>query len=384
MLQSFARVWRAERGFRPDHLLTAELDFSVSGYTTWVRPTATRPQVALRELMERVRSLPGVQAAGAGSRLPRTENRPPIESIAVYGRAAAARDEQPKADFIGVTPDWFGAMGGRVVRGRDFSETDALGAPGVVLVNETFARMYFPHEDPIGRSIKMGDEQPPLDATDVWGLPKWSTVVGIVGDVKSLHPQPQDVPEVYVSYWQYPMQSPVLAVRAAGDPARLAEAVRRETKRVAPGLPTPVVRTMDQVLADAVAPQRLQTELLTLFAAVALLLAAVGLYGVLAFLVGQRTREIGVRVALGAPRRGVVWLVVRQGMKFVVAGVVAGLLFALALTRLLGGLLYGVAPTDPLTFAAVTVVLLGVALAACALPALRATRVDPSVALRHE
>jgi putative ABC transport system permease protein len=384
MLQSFARMLRADRGLQPEHLVTAELDFSVSGYTTWVRPTATRPQVPLRELVEKLRALPGVQAVGAGSRLLRRENRPPVESVAILGRPLLKPEDQPKADFKGITPDWIRALGARVLRGRDFSEADTLQAPGVVLINETLARRYFPNEDPVGQRFKMGSSQPALNATNRWGLSEWSEIVGVVSDVKSLNPQPEAVPEVYVPYWQWPMQSPTLLVRTTTDPARLAEAIRRETKATIPNLPPPIIRTMDDLLSETVSQPRLQTGLLSLFAGIALLLAAVGLYGVLAYLVTQRTREIGVRLALGARRQNVLSLIIGQGMKLALMGVTIGVAGALVLTRVMSSLLYGVTPTDPATFAVVSVLLIAVALLACWWPAWRAARIEPMEALRCE
>ena len=384
MLQSLARMLRAERGFQPEHLMTAELDFSVSGFTTWVRPTATRPQVPLRELIERLRALPGVQAVGAGSRLLRRENLPPAQPIAIFGRPTLKPEEQPTAEFKGITPDWLRALGARLLRGRDFTEADTLEAPGVVLINETLARRYFPNEDPIGQRFKMGSKQPPLSATNVWGQPEWSEIVGVIGDVKSLNPRPEAVPEVYQSYWQYPMQGPSLLVRTTGDPTTLAEAIRRETKAVIPNLPPPLIRTMDDLLSETVAQPRLQTALLSLFAGVALVLAAVGLYGVLAYTVTHRHREIGIRLALGASKRNVLSLVIGQGMKLALTGVAIGIVAALALTRVIRSLLYGVTPTDPLTFAAVSLLLVAIALFACWLPARRAAKVDPMEALRYE
>ena len=384
MLQSFARMLRAERGFQPEHLLTAELDFSVSGFTTWVRPTTTRPQVPLHELIERLRALAGVQAAGAGSRLLRRENQPPHEPVSIFGRPPLGPEEQPKAEFKGISPDWVRALGGRLLRGRDFTEADTLEAPGVVLINETLARRYFPDEDPIGRRVKMGRSQPPLSATNVWGQPEWSTIVGVVSDVKSLHPHPETVPEIYVPYWQWPMQNPTVLVRTAGDPVMLAEAIRRETKGEIPNLPTPLIRTMDNLLSESVSQPRFQTGLLSLFAGVALLLAVVGLYGVLAYAVTQRRCEIAIRMALGGQKSNVLSLVITQGMKLALAGVAIGIVVALALTRLIRSLLYGVTPTDPVTFAGVSLLLVAVALLACWLPARRATRVNPMEALRYE
>jgi putative ABC transport system permease protein len=304
--------------------------------------------------------------------------------VAIFGRPAFGAGEQPKAEFKGITPDWVRALGGRVLSGRDFNEADKLEAPGAVLINDTFARRYFPNENPLGQRLKMGTTQPDATATNVWGLPEWSTIVGVVQDVKSLHPQPETVPEVYQSYWQWPMQTPTLLIRTTGDPGRLAQVVRAETKEVIPNLPAPSIRTMDNLLSETVAQPRLQTGLLSLFAGLALLLAGVGLYGVLAYAVAQRRHEIGVRMALGAQKRDVLSLVLSQGLKLVLAGLALGLIFALVLTRLLTSLLYGVKPTDPLTLAAVSFVLVGIALLACWVPARRASRIAPMEALRYE
>ena len=271
-----------------------------------------------------------------------------------------------------------------MLRGRDFTEADTLEAPGAVLINETLARRYFPNEDPLGQRCKMGSRQPPLGTTNVWGLPEWSEIVGVVSDVKSLHPQPEAVPEVYQSYWQWPMQNPTLLVRTTGDPATLAEAIRRETKAVMPRLPPPLIRTMDDRLSETVAQPRLQTGLLSLFAGVALLLAAVGLYGVLAYAVTQRTHEIGIRMALGAQKPKVLSLVMGQGMRLALTGLGIGVAVALALTRVMVSMLYGVRPNDWLTFLSVSLLLILVALLACWLPARRAAQIAPMEALRYE
>src|SRR5205814_2151657 len=190
----------------------------------------------------------GAPGGGAGSRLLRRENRPPAQPIAIFGRPTLKPEEQPTAEFKGITPDWLRALGARLLRGRDFTEADTLGAPGVVLINETLARRYFPNEDPIGQRLKMGSTQPPLNATNVWGQLEWNEIIGVVSDVKSLHPHPEVIPEVYQSYWQWPMQNPTLLIRTAGDPATVADAIRRQTKAVIPNLPPTLFRTMDALL----------------------------------------------------------------------------------------------------------------------------------------
>jgi putative ABC transport system permease protein len=252
------------------------------------------------------------------------------------------------------------------------------------LINETLARRYFPNEDPIGQRIRMGSTQPPLHATNVWGQPEWSEIVGVVSDIKSLHPQPEVVPEIYVSYWQWPMQSPMILVRTSLDPGRMAALIRQETKTVIPRLPPPLIRTMDDLVSETVAQPRLQAGLVSLFALLALVLAAIGLYGVLSYLVTQRTREIGVRLALGAQRGNVLALVVGNGMRLALAGVVLGLVAALMLTRVLRSLLYEIQPTDPWTLTGVSLLLILITLMACWLPAWRASRVNPMEALRYE
>ena len=384
MLQSFAKLLATDRGFRAEHVVTAELDFSVSGFTTWVRPTATRPQVRLQELLERVRQLPGVEAAGAAYSFLRRHNRPPIQPFAIFGRPPVTEGERFLADHGAITPNYLRALGMRLLRGRDLTEADTLEAPGVVLVNESFVRRFFPNEEPLGKHLTMEGTPGPLSATNVYGIPVWSEIVGIVSDVKSLSVQPEAVPEVYRPYWQWPMQSPTLFVRTTGDLTALIAAIRRETKSVIPNLPSPKIRLMTERVGESIAQPRFQAGLLNLFGAVALLLAACGIYGVLAYSVTQRQREIGIRMALGAQKRNVLSLVMRHGMKLALIGVGVGVVAALALTQVLSNLLYEVQPTDPVTFVAVSLLLAAIALLACWLPARRAAKVDPMEALRAE
>ena len=239
-------------------------------------------------------------------------------------------------------------------------------------------------EGPLGQHFKIGSSQPPLGATNVWGQAEWNTIVGIVSDVKPLHLRSEVLPEVYVPYWQWPMQNPTLLVRTRGDPGLLRAALEREAHAAIPAIPPPVVRTMADLLSDTVAQPRLQTGLLCLFAGVALLLAGVGIYGLLTYAVTQRVREIGIRLALGAQRRAVLALVLAQGMRLALIGVGTGVALAWALTRVMRTLLYEVRPTDLLTFTIVPLVLLAVASLACYFPARRATRIDPMEALRYE
>lgn len=384
MLQSFVRMLQADRGFRAEHLLTAELDFSVSGFTTWVRPTATRPQSSLKPLLDRIQAAPGVQSVAASSVLLRRENRPARENIAIFGRPALKPEENPKAEFKGITPGWVKTLGAQLLRGRDFTEADTLTSPGVFLVNETFARRYFPGHDAVGERIKMGLSQPLANATNNWGLSEWGTIVGVVSDIKSLHAQPEVIPEVFAPYWQWPMQGPTMIIRTTGDPALLAQTIRRETKALIPNLPPPVVRSMDERVGEALAQPKFQTSLLGLFAVVALLLAAIGLHAVVAYAVNQRAREIGIRMTLGAQRRDVLALVVGQGMRMTLLGVGIGVVLSLVVTRVMKALLYEVRPTDPFTLGGVALLLILVALLACCLPARRAMRLDPMVALRAE
>jgi putative ABC transport system permease protein len=385
MLQSFAKLVATDRGFRAEHVITADLDFSVSGFTTWVHPTDTRPQVRLSELLERVRQLPGVQAAGVSYRFLRRDNSPPVNwPFEIFGRPPMSEGQRPTAEHNAVSPGYFRALGIPLLRGRDFSEADTLESPGVALVNESFVRRFFPNQEPLGQHVTGVSTPGALDAKDVYGLPVWYEIVGVVGDVKSLTAQPEPVPEVYRSYWQWPMQNPELFVRATGDPATLIAAIRHEVKAVIPNLPQPNIHLLTDYVSESMAHPRFQATLLTLFGALALLLAACGIYGVLAYTVTQRHREIGVRMALGAQPRDVLSLVIGQGLKLVLLGAGLGLVLALALVGLIQSLLYGVKPTDPKTFAGASLLLVAVALLACWLPARRASRVDPMEALRHE
>ena len=328
--------------------------------------------------MERLKNQPGVHSvATAGDKAG--------FRITVENRQTGAEDDYPRVSLQGVSPDYFRAMGIPVLRGRAFTESDELESPG----SRSFpnpGEAVFPQRGPHRQADLQGRLNPgQAGELDRWTkVSLWTEIVGVVADVKSISLDPQVEMNVYVPYWQWPMQTPSLFVRTAGNPANFAAALYSEVKALNKNLPTPKVQTMNERLADVVAQPRFQTLLLGLFGLVALALVSAGIYGVVSYSVAQRTHEIGVRVALGAGRRDVLRLVVGQGMKPVLAGLAIGLAGALALTRLMKALLFGVSSSDPLTFGSIALLLALVALLACWVPARRATRVNPIIALRQE
>jgi putative ABC transport system permease protein len=379
MIRSFAQMTSIDRGFQPEHLLTAKLDFSVSGFTTWVRPTETRPQVTARELIERLKNQPGVQSVGA-------EGARAVFQITVENRQTGVEEDYPRASVQGVTPDYFRALGVSLLRGRAFNESDALEAPRVAIISESLAKRCFPDENPVGRRIYMGRLGPgQAGGLDRWtNVSLWTEIVGVAADVKSMNLNPRVEPNIYVPYWQWPMQTPTLLVRTVGNPADFAAALYGEVKALNKNLPAPKVQTMNERLSDVVAEPRFQTLLLGLFGLVALVLVGAGVYGVVSYSVAQRAHEIGVRMALGAGQGHILRLVMGQGMKLALAGIAIGLVGALALTRLMKSLLFGVSANDPLTFGSIALLLALVTLIACWIPARRATRVNPISALKRE
>ena len=375
MIRTFLALRAIDPGWNPDGVVTLEV--SLAG-TSHAAPEQREP--VYRQLLERIRAVPGVAAAGAINHLPIAGDiwRFPY---AVEGRPEARPGESPVTVYRAVTPGYFAAMRLPILRGRDIAETDGANAPGVVVINERFAEIQWPGEDALGRRIMLDDKN-------------WLTVVGIVRNaVRSDWSEPP-YEESYIPVFQSPelMRSPshdgfVPHIRrsrptATRRPSRRRS--RRRSVRLDPTLPISGVRTMRDVVNEATARARFQTLLLAVFAAAAALLSAIGIYGVMSYAVSKRTREIGVRMALGADPRSVLRLVVGQGMAVAFAGAGLGLVGAFLLTRLMASLLYGVRPGDPLTFAAVAAALLLVALAASWIPARRAARIDPMQALRAE
>ncbi|HLM55515.1 MAG TPA: ABC transporter permease, partial [Pyrinomonadaceae bacterium] len=367
LIKSFMRLQAVEPGFDPSGVLTMQFSLPDARYSEPQQVAAFYGQ-----LVERVRALPGVGAAGAVSRLPLAGDRSTM-GLAVEGRPVVS-GQYDEVHFRAVTPDYLRTLGVPLRAGRELEERDGPEAPQVVLVNETTARKHWPGADAVGRRVKLGpNAQGP-----------WVTVVGVVGDVRNFGLESEARPEVYAPHRQSPQGRMRLVLRTGGDPLGLVPAVRSAVRSLDPELPFSQVTTMEELLARSVAQRRLSTLLLGGFAGTALLLAALGIYGVMAYSVTQRAREIGIRMALGARGGDVVRMVLRQGMALALAGVACGMAAGLVAARLMRGLLYGVSAVDPLTFFGMAGVLTCVALLACYVPARRATKIDPLIALRAE
>ena len=383
---SFWRLLQVDPGFNPEKLLTVQITLPEARYP---KSSPHQAQAFYRQLVERLAALPGARSVGATTSLPLASGGWG-KMLSIEGRPAPASMESvPVVQYRQVTPDYFGTLGVPLLSGRFITERDAGDSTPVALVNEEMARRYFPGEDALGRQIWMGPPEkllPPGALPTGYSFPRL-TIVGVVKDVKHLGLNRQAGPEVYIPHLQGSREtarSLFVAVRTETDPLRFEAAVRREVAALDKDQPVADVRTMEQRLAESLSSARFNMLLLGVFAGVALLLAAVGLYGVIAYMVAQQAHEIGIRIALGAQRRDVLRLVVGQGMLLAVVGVGVGLAAAAGLTRLMSSLLYGVEATNPETFASVALLLVTVALLACYVPARRATKIDPMVALRFE
>jgi predicted permease len=366
LIKSFHRLQQVNAGFNPENVLSVPFVLPQSRY-----PDGNARAAFVNRIMEKLKALPGVQAVGGVTTLPLSGDY--VSASFIVEGQTVSPEGRNVANMRAATPDYFRAMSIPILKGRGFTEQDQFDAPAVVIINESFERLYFPDEDPIGKRV--------ISPASSEGIPM--TIVGVAGDVRNGGPEDEPRPEFYYSYFQNPIRFMFMAIRTAAEPAGLIPAIRREIWSEDNDLPLANISTLEQLLSKTIAQRRFNLLLLGLFSALALVLAVVGIYGVVSYAVTQRTHEIGIRLALGAKQGDVCKLVIRQGMIPVVAGIAIGLSGALALTRLMKSLLFGVSATDPLTFVGLSLLLIVVALVACWIPARRATKVDPMVALRY-
>jgi predicted permease len=349
-------------GFDPHHVLTMQLTLPKVQY-----PDTLRQNEFVRQSLQRIETLPGVKAAAA------TINLPLIGTWGMgYRIEGQPNPSQQIADNANISPNYFRTMAIPVLQGRDFSEQDTNSSSQVIIISEAFARKHFLNENPLGQQILAG------------GVKR--QIIGVVGDVRPRGLELEIKPQIYLPYAQKPTPSPFLTftIRTEQEPLALAGAVEKEIRNLDKDLPLANIRTMEQIVSESLAQRRLTMLLLGIFAVTAVVLAAIGIYGVLSYSVTRQTHELGIRMALGAQQHDVLAMIMRQGMKQALLGVVLGLFGAVWLTNILKSLLFDVRTTDPLTFVLVALLLVIVALMACYIPARRATRVNPLQALRHE
>jgi putative ABC transport system permease protein len=388
MVNSLLRLQKVNPGFRTDHILTMQLSLPEAKYPS------DRPELTTgfyQQLIERVRTLPGVQSVGVTSSLPLT-NSGWGKLLTLEDRAIpTSLQDVPVVQYRHVSPEYFKTLGIPLLEGRSLSERDTRDTLPVAVINETMARRYWPDGNPLGKRLYLG---PPEELLPPGALPpdyrfiRW-TVVGIIGDVRQRGLNEPLGPEIYTLPEQSltndsPVRSMYLAVHTATEPTGLTAAIRRQVEELDKEQPTAEVATMEKLLSDSLSRTRFSTLLMGIFAVVSLVLAGVGVYGVMSYMVTQRTHEIGIRMALGAQKGDVLKLIVGQGMMMALIGTVIGLAGAFAVTRLMASLLFGVSATDPATFVVISLLLIAVALLACYLPARRAMKVDPMIALRYE
>ncbi|MFN7944435.1 MAG: ABC transporter permease [Blastocatellia bacterium] len=366
LMKSFIRLQHVDPGFRPQGVLTAVVALPRSSY-----PDPPQIRAFYRQLLERLGAVPGVENVGAVSSLP-LGNFNTDAGFLIEGRPKPAVGQGPTAWYSAASRDYFQAIGIRLRRGRMFTERDHDTAPKTVIISESFARRYFTGEDPLGKRI--GNGRPD----------GWREIIGVVDDVRHFGLDVDVRPTMYFSDQQQPARRMCIVLRTAGDPLSLASALRAQVLALDRNLAVSNLQTMEQITSESIAAPRFTLLLIGLFAVLALLLAAAGIYGVMSYAVTQRTHEVGIRLALGAQSGDVLKMVISQGLKLVIGGVLIGLAGALALTKLMKSLLFSVSASDPLTFATVALMLIAVALLACWIPARRATKVDPMIALRCE
>ena len=369
MIQSFLRLRRVNVGLNPTNVLTFSIGLPRAKY-----PQPEQRAAFMKNVVDRVRALPGVESAAATGTLPLGGGNWG-RSLTVEGYPVLSVGQAPSIQHTVVTSNYFQTMGIHLLAGRDFTEADRNGSQLVTIVDERLAQKYWPNESALGKRIRFG---PPEDNEP------WHTIIGVVGVVRHQRMQEETRNSVYLPHLQIPIGGVSVVARTGSDPKGLVAAVRREVAQLDVDLPISKVATMEEVIADSIWQPRLYAMLFAVFAGGALVLAVIGIYGVMAYIVINRTHEIGIRMALGATARDVFNLIVGRGMKLTAIGLVIGVGGAFALTRLMSGLLFNTSATDPVTFVLISMLLAIAAFLACYIPARRATKVDPLVALRYE
>ncbi len=382
LLRSFWDLLNVRPGFNPQSVMAVRTWLPVpNDPDTDIYKTSAQEAPFIREILRRGRMLPGVQEVAVGdiAAVPLGHHRNDLNPFALIleGRENQS-DQPPLINASMVTPSYFHLIGMALQRGRLLSELDQENAPTVAVINDAFARMYWPNDDAVGKHLKLNN------ARGTTMNRSWTTVVGVIADARTESLAEASVPQIYLSLYQHRPKDLAIFLRGRLDPAATPVELREQVQLIDPELPVFGAQTLNDMVSASLSERRFSMEMVGLFALTALLLAGLGIYGVISYIISERTHEIGIRLALGAQSRNIVRMVLRQGLALAIAGAAVGLVCALIVSHLMAGLLYGVRPTDPLTFAGVALVLIGVALLACYIPARRAIRVDPLVALRHD
>lgn len=368
MIKSFLRLQQVNAGFNPERVLTVELALPVTKYREQHQALSF-----YKEVVRRVENLPGVQAVATVSTVPLGTSIS-VLNLEIEGRPQPSSDHVIGAESQVVSPSYFRVMSIPLLKGRLFADQDVESVPGVIVINDEMAARYWPNEEAIGKRISLEDAK----------TGPFLTVIGVVGNVHQVSLDSEPYPQMYQAYSQNPAWGAALVVRTASDPIGMTSAIRAQVSSLDMNQPLYNVRTMEQVLSESISRQRFNTLLISLFTVVALALAAVGIYGVVSYSVSHRSHEIGIRMALGAQRRDILKMIIEYGLKLALVGAAIGLAAAFVLTRVMTSLLYGVSAIDPFTFAIGTIILIGLALLGCYIPARRATKVEPMIALRYE